>query len=196
MDDKDKQEPQKPLVRSEDEFAVHRQMVVWLFIATATLSLTLGITLGMRLYLQKGASLLITVLAAGALGGFVSSLRRLYLFGSIFPSPDFSRWLKKANLYVAIYSSIPPLIGAIAAVVLYLMFASTMLSGPLFPDFACRESADGACDSFQEFIRDWRPKTATDQAKSIVWGFVAGFSERFVPNIIHRAATENAREGA
>jgi hypothetical protein len=37
------------------------------------------------------------------------------------------------------------------------------------------------------------PKDAAANAKAIVWGFIAGFSERFVPNILNRLATDKEK---
>jgi hypothetical protein len=37
------------------------------------------------------------------------------------------------------------------------------------------------------------PKDAAANAKAIVWGFIAGFSERFVPNILNRLATDTEK---
>jgi hypothetical protein len=37
------------------------------------------------------------------------------------------------------------------------------------------------------------PNDAAANAKAIVWGFVAGFSERFVPNILNHFATDKER---
>ncbi|HEV2852006.1 MAG TPA: hypothetical protein VHC97_04305 [Thermoanaerobaculia bacterium] len=179
---------EEEIITTKNAFNVHRQMVVWLFIATTLSCLILSIALYAMYVSGKGVTALMVVVAAGALGGFVSALRRLYAFGRIFPSEAFTVWLRKANLYVAIYSMIPPLVGAIGAVVLYLIFASGMISGELFPNFHCSVGKD-MCNDFVGFVSDWQPQSASDYAMAFVWSFVAGFSERFVPDILERVGS-------
>jgi hypothetical protein len=184
---------EEEVIATKNAFNVHRQMVVWLFIATTISCLVLSIALYAMYVSSGGITALMVVVAAGALGGFVSALRRLYAFGRIFPSEAFTVWLRKANLYVAIYSMIPPLVGAIGAVVLYLVFASGMISGKLFPNFHCALGKD-MCDGFGKFLSDWQPETASDYARAFVWSFVAGFSERFVPDILDRVGSQTGAQ--
>src|SRR6202008_5024680 len=82
--------------------------------------------------------LMIIVIFAGALGAFFRSLLRLYDFA------DLPKALVEPGLgrlpggYVIIYSLVPPVVGAIAATVLYITFAAGLLEGALFPKFACK----------------------------------------------------------
>ncbi len=50
-------------------------------------------------------------------------------------------------------------------------------------------------NSFTAWLINAFPETGKDVAKLLFWSFVAGFSERFVPQIIQRAAehTENQK---
>jgi hypothetical protein len=133
-------------------------------------------------------TILPVVAISGTLGAFVSALRRLYSFQDIFPVSRYSGLLKNSNLYVVAYSSIPPLVGFIAATVLYIVFASEILKGAMFPTFTCEIDK---CEHFLDFLRHWRPAQPTDYAKAIVWGFIAGFSERFVPDILNRLSEKS-----
>jgi len=170
----------------------HRLLVMWLFICT----LSAGIPfLVLVLYFDKtargGVTIMIPVMAAGAGGAFVSSLRRLYGFEDIFPRRSYIRLFRKLDFYVIAYSLVPVLVGIIGAVMLYLLFARGLLKGDLFPDFIC--APNQSCDDFHGFVANWVPKDAAANAKAIVWGFVAGFSERFVSNILNHFATDKER---
>ena len=79
----------------------------------------------------------------------------------------------------------------IGAVMIYLVFAGGLLRGDLFPEFIC--APDKGCGDFHGFVSNWIPKDPAANAKAIVWGFIAGFSERFVPNILNRLATDKEK---
>ncbi len=165
-----------------DAFEVHRQMVIALFTATLILSAILAGGL-----LFSHVTVLMVVAAAGALGGFVSALRRLYAFQRIFPANFFKTW-HKFDLYLIIYSMIPSVVGTIAAVALYLIFASGLVKGDLFPQFHLSPVSHRP-DDFQNFVFNWQPVAPADYAKALVWSFIAGFSERFVPDLLERFAS-------
>jgi len=170
----------------------HRLLVMWLFICT----LSAGVPfLVLVLYFDStgrgGVTIMIPVMVAGAGGAFVSSLRRLYGFEDIFPRRSYVRLFRKLDFYVIAYSLVPVLVGIIGAVMIYLLFAGGLLKGDLFPDFICAPGK--SCDDFHGFVTSWVPKDAAANAKAIVWGFVAGFSERFVPNILNQFATEKQK---
>lgn len=52
---------------------------------------------------------------------------------------------------------------------------------------------DDLVGSFAQWLNTTFPKSGPDIAKLLFWSFVAGFSERLVPQII-RSATHNLRE--
>jgi hypothetical protein len=164
-----------------DAFAVHRQMVIALFTATLILSAMLAGGL-----VFSRVTILMVVAAAGALGGFVSALRRLYVFQRIFPVNFFKK--HKVDRYLVIYSMIPSLVGTIAAVALYLIFASGLVKGDLVPQFHLSPGSPRP-DDFQNFVFNWQPVAPADYAKALVWSFIAGFSERFVPDLLERFAS-------
>jgi len=78
------------------------------------------------------------------------------------------------------------------AVVLYLLFVSNIVQGSIFPSFICVDADFSGLDAF---VRGVQPAKNVDVAKCLVWGFIAGYSERFVPNILERISTE-AEESA
>jgi hypothetical protein len=170
----------------------HRLLVMWLFISTLIIGLGfLALVLYFDVTGRGGVTIMIAVIVAGAGGGFVSSLRRLYSFQDIFPRREYVQLFRKMNFYVAAYSLVPAVVGMIGAVMVYLMFAAGLLKGDLFPEFHC---ASGACTDFHGFVSYWSPKDAAANAKAIVWGFIAGFSERFVPDILNRLGSTKEKD--
>lgn len=170
----------------------HRLLVMWLFISTLAIGLGfLALVLYFDVTGRGGVTIMVAVIVAGAGGGFVSSLRRLYSFQDIFPRREYVQLFRKMNFYVAAYSLVPAVVGMIGAVMVYLMFAAGLLKGDLFPEFHC---AMGQCTDFHGFVSYWSPKDAAANAKAIVWGFIAGFSERFVPDILNRLGSASAKE--
>ena len=77
---------------------------------------------------------------------------------------------------------LPSISGAIFAVVLYMIIAAGLIEGGLFPDV----KAELQMNHFLDFLRHTGPKTFGDYAKLVVWCFVAGFAERFVPDTLSR----------
>ncbi|MGH7872186.1 MAG: hypothetical protein ACREQO_08205 [Candidatus Binatia bacterium] len=115
------------------------------------------------------------VIASGLIGGFVGLQRRL-------------KDLTVSDLQLIadswIYTWLSPLVGAVLALLLYVLFLSELLSGQLFPHFVAdgiAQKATGFASVFQQ-----HGETYKDYAKLVFWCFVAGFSERFVTDIISR----------
>lgn len=123
--------------------------------------------------LFKGAAIisLITVLV-GAIGGFVGLQRRLKQL-----SDEDIELLASSHLY----SFLAPLVGGILALLLYVLFLSGLLAGDLFPKFVPDDEVVRT-----DFTAIFKTHGANYQAyaKLIFWSFLAGFSERFVIDII------------
>jgi len=171
----------------------HRLLVMWLFISTVTIGLGfLALVLYFYVTGRGGLTIMIAVIVAGAGGGFVSSLRRLYSFEDVFPRREYVQLFSKLNFYVIAYSLVPAVVGMIGAVVVYLIFQAGLLKGDLFPEFHC--ATGQTCSDFHGFVAYWCPSGPAANAKAIVWGFIAGFSERFVPNILNRLSSEDTKE--
>lgn len=186
------QENSKSTVSSIDLIA-HRAIVLWLFIATFMVTIFVATALIVSDFTGKEIlKTLPVVILSGVLGSFVSALRRIYSASDVFPIGKYKELLKEFNGYLIAYSSIPPLVGAISATILYVLFAGEIIESPFFPKFTCQ--GGGSCDEFVLFLQNWSPDQAQDFAKVIVWGFIAGFSERFVPDILNRVARKSNEE--
>ncbi len=171
----------------KNSFQVHKGQVYVLFVVTVAVCITVYFSVSM--HHSNGATIVATVISAGILGSFVSALRRLYASKGMVLE-IYIEQIGKNKLYLVAYSLIPPVIGAISAIFLYLVFAAGLLQGSMFPVFSC-DSATCKCNEFSTFVTGWSPKAAEDYAKAIVYGFLAGFSERFVPHVIEKISGQN-----
>jgi phosphate/sulfate permease len=150
---------------------------------------------------SSGGSLItapVAAFAAGVIGGFVGLQRRLKIM-----SEDDLTLLANSWVYVCL----SPLVGGILAVVLYVLFISTLISGELFPNFVpdmprsapeppkfipdtlkfildTKEHSPAAHKGFAEIFAVHGQ--SVDYAKMMFWSFFAGFSERFVTDIISK----------
>ncbi len=126
------------------------------------------------------------VCIAGALGAFVSAASRIQRLG-------LNHELMRNTLgleSLAIQLKWTPIIGLIFAFILSLVFGGGLVQGGLFP-------GPGRTRSWLTMLYDH-----TELAKLLVWCFIAGFSERFVPDLLDRlllqskgnAPTERAQQ--
>lgn len=116
-------------------------------------------------------------LLCGIIGGFVSVQQRIKKISDSELRILSGSWFQMLST---------PLYGGIFAVLLYVIFQSKFVTGTMFPEFSYPPiPATGvSSDYFIDFIRNTVPKTGEDFSKLLVWCFIAGFSERFVPRII------------
>lgn len=128
---------------------------------------------------------------AGVVGAYLSVLLRL---GSLQWCPEFSvnyhqvdrlLWNMALTFCLALFE------GAVAAFVLYTVFAGKLLLGGLFPEFhALTTSASDAA-----VITRTLPNAGTDLAKLVFWCILAGFSERLIPDLLTNFS-ESARQAS
>jgi hypothetical protein len=124
----------------------------------------------------------ITVFAAGATGGLISLQRKLQSL------PSYGESLSDlVELSGRMTGRFTPIIGGVFAIVLFLIFASGLASGTLFPAFQPNENVS----DFKTFIEHLQPANSLDWGKLLVWSFIAGFAERFVPDTLDRLITRS-----
>lgn len=151
---------------------IYRRMLAIIFIAAVAMSVTLGVLVSCA----SGFTLLFVVLSGG-LGAVFSMLTRLYSLRdlpTVLEQPGFE--LKGVHLLM--YTLAPILVGMIGAIFFHACLAANLVSGDLFPHFA----PDTSNASGIQRILDCPPDGAANYAKSLVWAFVSGFSERLVPD--------------
>jgi hypothetical protein len=121
----------------------------------------------------EGPPMVFVVIGLGALGGFVGLQRRL----KSLPDEDLqllaTSWL---------YALLSPLVGGVLGLVLYCLFMSGLLAGDLFPKL-CPATAESKQEHYADLLA-CAPQNVAAYAKLFFWSFVAGFSERFVIDII------------
>ena len=133
---------------------------------------------------QKGARVTaLGVFAVGVVGGVVGLQRRLKQM-----SDDDLTLLANSWVYVCL----SPLVGGVLAVVTYILFLSKMLQGQIFPHFVPDDPSNP--DIGLRVLFAVHPATGADYGKALLWGFVAGFSERFATDIISRFESNAASE--
>lgn len=169
---------------------VYKLMLVSLFIALLVVFGILFVLIG-----RNEPPILPFVQFAGAMGALFSNLVRLYNLEDL-PKALNARELEGLSwVYLLIYSLVPVVLGYISATAIHLLFASGLLGGQLFPHFVCKMDKPAECLDFVSLIKSFGPETAQDYAKVIVWGFVAGFAERLVPDTL-RGLSKSAQQGS
>jgi hypothetical protein len=144
-------------------------------------------------YGKVSPPLLVLVMLAGMLGAFFSALTRLYNVDQASMALITPTIQQLGGRYLMMYSLVPPVIGAIAAVVLYLVFVGKLLEGALFPNIGC--IPDKVCASLMDLMNYYWPLKPEDYGKALVWSFAAGFSERLVPDVMQGLVTKEQAAG-
>lgn len=130
--------------------------------------------------------LVIYVFLTGLIGGFVSMQQRL-------PSIELNELRELSRSWLSIL--LIPINGGIFSIVLLLMFLSGIIEGSMFPKFThANIDRSDLVGSFTSWLSTTFPNEGVDIAKLFFWSFVAGFSERFVPQIIRKAAQKENTE--
>ena len=113
----------------------------------------------------------------GLLGGFVSIQQRLKKFGDEELDLLSQSWCQVLLI---------PVYGGIFALVLYIGFLSGIVEGSLFPQFSSHPFSQPVptTEDLRRFFSETYPSTGADVAKLLFWTFLAGFSERLVPQIL------------
>lgn len=127
--------------------------------------------------------ILLLVFCAGSVGAVINNYHRLAKLSA--EDKVVIEALDGTVFTMQIYVSV--LIAGVLGFVIYGLFLSGLLQGDLFPKF---KSADAEFTSLFDLLDTVTPKQNVDTAKAIVWAFIAGFSERLVPNVLDRLVNQ------
>lgn len=129
-------------------------------------------------FLQVNIGVLPLLFACGMVGGVVNNYYRIANLAQaeIAAQAALPPGVVTLQLYVSAFMA------GILAVVLYGFFAGGLLEGALFPKF----NKEGVANytNLGDMLSKMTPDTNQSMAKAIIWAFIAGFSERLVPNLI------------
>jgi len=171
-----------------EQLELYREALLWLFRWTIVIIAMITIPLIIMEFLDKSIlTILILVVLAGALGALFSALTRLYTLRQLPAALLLVDRERPQGNYLLVFCLVPPIVGMIGSTFFYLFMQSGLVTSNLFVDFSCNLSE--SCKDLNCLLA-YSPCTAADYAKAIVWGFVAGFSERLVPNVLARLENE------
>lgn len=168
------------MTRTEKLLRITRRLIILTSLGLLCVISIFGITLlhGNRFMVSWAC------FGCGLVGGFVSLQQRVKNFG------DEELELLSLSWFQIL---LIPVYGGIFALVLYLGFLSKLVEGPLFPSFVGPPFSQPVPSSqdVAAFFAQTYPATGSDLTKLLFWSFIAGFSERFVPQILDKVQTRD-----
>lgn len=160
-----------------------------LILMTATALAAVVAVFGLTLFWQQRFMVSWVCFGCGLLGGFVSIQQRLKKL-----SDDDLALLSQSWFQILLV----PVYGGIFSLVLYVALLSEIIKGSLFPQFAIPPFTEPlpTQEDLVRFLSQTYPISGQDVAKLLFWSFVAGFSERLVPQILARHEQGDPDEAA
>jgi hypothetical protein len=128
----------------------------------------------------SGAGFPQILFVSGALGAVLANYRRLAEIPETQTAVDAAL---RQTATIQIFLS--PIIGGLFALLLWMLFFSGLVQGSLFPKI---QFTNNDYRNWHDLMASTLPEKNFDAAKGLVWAFVAGYAERFVPNMIDRLA--------
>ena len=138
-------------------------------------------------------NLFVVVFILGGLGGVVSTQRRIMLADA-----SSERWLRdySSGIYSYLNIFVSPIIGGVGALLILVFLKSNILSqvlgkeSILFPIFPVCELKDSNIGVLRSCFLDGLPNNSSGLALLVLYSFLGGFSERFVPDLLDRLSNK------
>ena len=158
--------------RSEQILSITRRLILM----TGGVLICLAALFGLTLVFGQRFPVSWACFGCGLIGGFISIQQRLKKFGD-----EELDLLSRSWFQIVLI----PIYGGIFALILYVGFLAEVVTGEMFPKFAIAafHSPPTTAD-VRQFFNETYPASGQDLAKLLFWCVVAGFSERFIPQII------------
>ena len=158
-----------------------------LIVMTGVSVLVFAAVFGVSYFLNQRFMMTWAGFLCGIVGGFVSIQQRVKTVSD-------EELILLTNSWFQIL--LVPIFGGVFALILYCLFLSEIITSNLFPKFYLPKPVNDVPNT--EFMIDLftktYPLTGQDFAKFLFWSFVAGFSERFVPQIINNVVDKAAEQ--
>ncbi len=136
------------------------------------------------------------IVGSGTLGALISSLRRL---DNLNDNGSLDRDLlldQKRLAYGGIGAIIALVSGVVFSMLVYAIFSSEILGKTaIFPSFVrCNDVQLHCASGIRLFFYGIRPESPQEIAKIVVWSFISGFAERFVPDVLDRLVKKTDKQ--
>ena len=168
--------------RSENLLRVTRRLILM----TGAVLIALVALFGLTLIYQQRFMVSWACFGCGLLGGFISIQQRLKRFADADLDLLSRSWFQIVLI---------PIYGGLFALILYVGFLSQIVTGAMFPQFVIAPFHNPPTTAdLQGFFEHTYPASGGDLCKLLFWSLVAGFSERFIPQIISKLPGEGDDE--
>lgn len=142
------------------------------------------VVVGLFYFFPAQMGSMIFALLIGGIGAAVSFIQRFPTLGKV-----------ELNFLVSSWWAVlaPMLIGVVMGGLMYILFFAQILTGDgggglftsnLFPNFRYPDNSDSSSLLDLRRVLTVRPNSFQDFGKLLVWCFLSGYSERFVPNLL------------
>jgi hypothetical protein len=160
------------MTRAENILRVTRRLIMMTAIVLIVITAFFGATWLLRWRFNISS----VCFGCGLVGGFVSIQQRLKSV-----SDEELALLSQSWFQIVLI----PIYGGIFALILYIGFLAQIINGAAFPRFYIPAFQDPPVPGdVIRFFSDTFPASGIDVAKLFFWCVVAGFSERFIPQVI------------
>lgn len=176
---------QKGYVLNDEVEKTRRRMVL---LMTLIAAVVLGVWFAGATMRGTVGSLTNGVVVLGVMGGYTSCLRRV---STLVAGTD---QIAAIQALSASRSSMvaAPILGVIFSLLLLLCFQGGLVKGAVFPNLEVIPNT--AFDTpFLQFLFGTVKAANEDFAKLLVWSFIAGFSERLMPDMIDRLVAKSSK---